>query len=168
MAIGFMKRMSPQYVLEKAIEDIKKTGIDGLKPYLTYEGRNQFEKARKASGGMDMLSGGMDMFSGGMDILTGGMDIFSGGIGMFMGQADQGNNSGKALSFLMENASACDWKIIDVLKGSESSKGVVGFEYKDILEGTLELSMIHENKEWKIDNFNMPNFNKFKMPEDKD
>lgn len=161
MAIGFMKRMSPQYVLEKAIEDIRKTGIDGLKPYLTYEGRNQFEKARKSTGGMDMFAGGMDMFTGGMDILAGGM-------GMFMSQANPENNTGKALNFLMENASGCEWKIIDVLKGSETSKGMVGFEYKDIMAGTVELSMIHENKEWKIDHFTMPEFSKFNMPKDKD
>ena len=161
MAIGFMKRLSPQYVLEKAIEDIKKTGIDGLKPYLTYEGRNQFEKARKFSGGMDMFTGGMDMFNGGMDLLTGGM-------GMLMSQANPENNSVKALHFLMENASDCDWKIMDVLKGSESSKGIVGFRYEDIIKGTVELSMIHENKEWKIDHFTMPKFNKFKMPKDTD
>ena len=69
---------------------------------------------------------------------------------------------------MMENASDCDWKIIDVLKGSESSKGIVGFKYKDIMKGTLELSMIHENKEWKIDNFSMPKFSKFKIPKDTD
>lgn len=41
MAIGFIKRISPEYVLEKAISDIKKSGIEGLKPYLTSGARKK-------------------------------------------------------------------------------------------------------------------------------
>ncbi|MBR3244814.1 MAG: hypothetical protein IKF90_19350 [Parasporobacterium sp.] len=54
----------------------------------------------------------------------------------------------------------------DVLKESESAKGVIGFKYEDIAEGTVELSMIKEDKEWKINNLNMPKFDKFSMPQD--
>ena len=38
MAIGFMKRISPEYVLNNAIADTREMGFDGLKPYLTSEG----------------------------------------------------------------------------------------------------------------------------------
>ena len=33
MALGIMKRISPEYVLKNAIEDMKLSGLDGLKPY---------------------------------------------------------------------------------------------------------------------------------------
>lgn len=124
-----MKSMSPENVLKKALEDIKKTGIDGLKPYLTVGGKKKFDTLK----------------------------ILSGGMGMFMSQSGQGN----AMGFLLEHMSDCEWSVKDVIKGSENAKGIVGFKYEDILEGTLELSMIKEEKEWKIDDLKMPTFDKF-------
>ena len=76
---------------------------------------------------------------------------------MFMSQSGQGN----AMGFLLEHMSDCEWSVKDVIKGSENAKGIVGFKYEDILEGTLELSMIKEEKEWKIDDLKMPTFDKF-------
>lgn len=131
MAIGTVKRMSPEYVLEKVLENIRKTGLDGLKPYLTAEGRKKF------------------------DTLT----MFTGGMGMFMPNSNQG--SGDAMSFLLDHVTDCEWTVKDVIKGSETAKGIVGFRYEDTMEGTLELSMVKE-EEWKIDNMNMPKFDKFK------
>ena len=32
MAFGFMKRISPEYVVEHAIADIRTAGLEGLKP----------------------------------------------------------------------------------------------------------------------------------------
>lgn len=72
--------------------------------------------------------------------------------------------SGNAVSFLLEKLADCEWTIKDVLKGSESAKGVIGFKYEDTLEGTVELSLIKEDKEWKIDSLNLPKFDKFSMP----
>lgn len=137
MAIGTVKRMSPEYVLEKVLENIRKTGLDGLKPYLTAEGRKKFDT--------------LTMFTGGMGML--------GGMGMFMPNSNQG--SGDAMSFLLDHVTDCEWTVKDVIKGSETAKGIVGFRYEDTMEGTLELSMVKE-EEWKIDNMNMPKFDKFK------
>lgn len=142
MAIGFMKRMSPEYVLEKVLEDIKKTGLEGLKPYLTAEGRKKFDTLTMFTDGMGMLSG--------MGML--------GGMGMFGSNSSQG--SGDAMSFLLDHVTDCEWTVKDVMKGSETAKGIVGFRYGDKMEGTLELSMVKE-EEWKIDNMNMPKFDKF-------
>ena len=47
--------------------------------------------------------------------------------------------------------------------GSESAKGIVRFKYEDSMEGTVELSMIKEDKEWKIDKVNMPMFEKLNL-----
>ena len=82
-----------------------------------------------------------------------------GGMGMFMTNSNQG--SGEEMSFLLNHVKDCEWTVKDVKKASETAKGIVGFKYEDILEGTLELSMIKEEKEWKIDDLKMPTFDKF-------
>ena len=64
MAIDFMKRISPEYVLKNAIEDIKKMGFDGLKPYLTVEGHRKAENLLSLSGGIDMFTTMAFMFPG--------------------------------------------------------------------------------------------------------
>lgn len=33
------------------------------------------------------------------------------------------------------------------------------------MEGTVEISMIKQDKEWKIDNLDIPHFDKFTLPE---
>ncbi len=80
---------------------------------------------------------------------------------MFASFSNQGNKSGDAMSFLLNHVTDCEWIIKDVMKGSETAKGIVRFRYEDTMEGTLELSLIKEEKEWKIDNMNMPKFDKF-------
>lgn len=143
MAIGIMKRMSPEYVLEKALEDIKSIGLDGLKPYLTAAGKKKFETLTMFTSGMGML-GGMGMF--------GGMDMFS---------SNSNQGSGDAISFLLSHVKDCEWTIKGITKGSETAKGIIEFRYEDKMEGTLELSLVKEEKEWKIDNVDMPKFDKF-------
>ena len=130
MAFTFMKKISPEYVIENVIKDVRTSGIDGLKTYLTENAQNKVEKIRS--------------FSSGIDILTG---------------------SNKA-SFLINRLSDCEWTVIDILKGTESAKGIVGFKYiteEDDIEGTIELTMIKEDKEWRIDGVEMPVFEKFEM-----
>ena len=80
--------------------------------------------------------------SSGMDILTGSNRI----------------------SLLINRLADCEWTVIDILKGSESAKGIVAFKYiteEDDIEGSVELTMIKEDKEWKIDGVEMPKFEKF-------
>ena len=53
------------------------------------------------------------------------------------------------------------------MKGSETSKAIVGFNYEDKMVGTMEMAMIKEDKIWKIDDLNMPKFEKFTLPQEK-
>ena len=80
---------------------------------------------------------------------------------MTSAQSNQGSESENALFFLLEHATDCEWTLKDVMKGSETARGIVGFKYEDTMKGTWELSLIKEEKEWKIDNVNMPKFEKF-------
>ena len=51
------------------------------------------------------------------------------------------------------------------MKGSETSKAIIGFNYEDKMVGTIELTMIKEEKIWKIDSLAMPKVDKFTLPQ---
>lgn len=128
MAFTFMKKISPEYVIENAIKDVRTSGIEGLKPYLTENAEMKVEKVRSISSGVDILTGS------------------------------------NRISLLINRLADCEWTVIDILKGSESAKGIVAFKYiteEDDIEGSVELTMIKEDKEWKIDGVEMPKFEKF-------
>ena len=137
MAIGFMKRISPEYVLKNAFKDIKEMGFDGLKPYLTVEGYRKVEY---------LLS------------LTGGIDMFT--ATAFMFQPNAGGCPASLKGSLNDTPKECNYIVKDLLKGSSSAKAIVAFEHKDGTKGTIELTMIKENKEWKIDDMDMPKLEK--------
>ena len=95
MAFKFMKKISPEYVIEHAIKDVKTSGMEGLKPYLT-------EKAEKRVDTIKLVSSGVDLFTG-----------------------------GSMASLLLNKLSDCDWHVIDITKGFESAKGIVGFSFEN-------------------------------------
>jgi hypothetical protein len=142
MAFGIMKRISPEYVLKNAIEDMRLSGLDGLKPYLTSNALKTIDTVSTISSGVDVLTGSL---------------------GMFMSQSGSGNASVPSAGFLLDKLSELDWVIMDVLKGSDSAKGVLGFTYQDKVEGTVEVTLIREDKEWRIDTLNKPKFTKFEL-----
>ncbi len=72
---------------------------------------------------------------------------------------------GNAVGVFLEKLSDCEWTIKDVMKGSTSSKAILGFDYQDMMTGTLELTMIKEDKIWKIDGLAMPKFEKLALPQ---
>ncbi|MBR4091186.1 MAG: hypothetical protein IKK28_10000 [Mogibacterium sp.] len=71
---------------------------------------------------------------------------------------------GNAVSVLLDKLSECDWTIGEVMKGSETSKAIICFDYQDKMTGSIELSMIKEGDIWKIDSLAMPKFDKFTLP----
>ena len=46
----------------------------------------------------------------------------------------------------------------DVLKSKENATVILSFNYEDKLIGTIEISMIREEGEWKIDSIEFPEF----------
>lgn len=130
MALSLFERWSPEYALNNAIDDVKASGLDGLKKHLT-------AKALKSVEEFDSVSS-----MPGISLLT---TIIAGG---------------DAVSVLLEKLSECEWTIKEVMKGSETTKAIVGFDYEDSLVGTIELTMIKEDKIWKIDSLSKPKFDK--------
>ena len=145
MALGILKKVSPEYVLGKAFLDIKKHGIDGLKPYLTEEAKKKVE----------VISGGMSLISSVGKIV--------GSLSDSKEDSDK-DDSNKAMNFLMEKMSEFDFSYKNMIKDSDTAKAVIEFEYPEVMEGTVDIHMIKQDKEWKIDNLSMPHFDKFSLP----
>ena len=93
MAFTFMKKISPEYVLENAIKDVKASGIEGLKPYLTEDAQKKVERVQTVS---DELS------------------VF----------ATFATGTESKVKMLIRKLPECDYSIVDILKGSESAKGI--------------------------------------------
>ena len=128
MAASLFERWSPEHALHNTINDMKESGLDGLKKHLT-------ENALKNLQSIESIS---DMPE--IAMITSAL----------MG--------GNAVSVLLEKLSECEWTIIEVMKGSDTSKAIIGFDYQNDMVGTVELTMIKEKKIWKIDRLAMPKF----------
>ena len=140
MALGILKKVSPEYVLGKAFLDIKKSGIDGLKPYLTAEAKKKVE------------------------VVQGGMSLIN-TVGKLVGSSDDSKeDSNKAVNFLMEKMSEFDFSYKNMIKDSDTAKAVITFEYPEVMEGTIDITMIKQDKEWKINGLSMPHFDKVSLP----
>ncbi|MBQ6359659.1 MAG: hypothetical protein IJJ25_00730 [Lachnospiraceae bacterium] len=135
MAFTLFERWSPEYALNNTIEDIKASGLDGLKKHLT-------ANALKNVQSMEAIASRPE-------------------IALFTSALMGGN----AVGVFLEKLSECEWTIRDVMKGSTSSKAILSFDYQDMMTGTLELTMIKEDKIWKIDGLAMPKFEKLALPQ---
>ena len=50
------------------------------------------------------------------------------------------------------------WGVDDLLKSKESAAVILSFNYEDKLIGTIEISMIRDERKWKIDSIEFPEF----------
>lgn len=112
---------SQEYALNKTIDEIKVDGLAGLKKHFT-------ANALKKVNSMESLS---DL--PGVSLLT----------NTLMG--------GNAVKVLLEKLSECNWTVKDVMKGSDSSRAILVFNYQGKMTGTVEMKLIKEDKVWKID-----------------
>ena len=128
---------SPEYALNKTIDEIKVDGLAGLKKHLT---ANALQKVNSMESLSDLP---------GVSLLT----------NTLMG--------GNAVKVLLEKLSECNWTVKDVMKGSDSSRAILGFNYQDKMTGTVEMKVIKEDQVWKIDDLETPKFEKFELPQPK-
>jgi len=138
MKKGEKKVDGPETVLNSAIKDIKKSGLDGLKPYLTPNGAKKVNLVKSFSGGMGV-------------------------IGNMLMKSNPGMPSPKAVKFLLSNMSKFDWKVNKVTTNKNGAKAVLAFQYKDKVDGTIGLTLIQEKDQWKIDDLDIPNFKKMEV-----
>lgn len=135
MGFSIAERWSPTYALKSAVDDMQESGLDGLKKHLTSNALKSIEKYESIS-------------------TTPGVALFSTAI-----------VGGDAISFLLGKLSECEWTLKDVMKGSETSTAILGFDYEDKIVGTVEVTLIKEGKKWKIDGLSTPKFTKLSLPQ---
>ena len=135
MGITLFERWSPEYALNNAFEDMRESGVDGLKKHLT-------SNALKNLNTIESIASRPEV-----SLLT----------TAFMG--------GNAVKVLLDKLSECEWTIKEMMKGSENSKAIVKFDYQDKMVGTIDMNMIREDKIWKIDGLEIPKFDKFTLPQ---
>lgn len=121
---------TPEYALKSIIEDVNDSGMEGLNPHLT----------EKASEMLDTVSSITES------------DLFSTIMG-FINQNDY-------ISVLKTEIPKIQWGVDDVLKSKENAAVILSFNYEDKLIGTIDISMIREEGNWKIDSIEFPEFTK--------
>lgn len=63
------------------------------------------------------------------------------------------------ITILKEKLKQIKWDVVDIMKGENNAVAILSFEYDEDLSGTMEISMVKEEKEWKIDSLQLPEFN---------
>ena len=66
-------------------------------------------------------------------------------------------------NLLISKMGEFEYTVIDMLKGKESARCVIGFSYQDSVEGSIEIEMVKEEKEWKINALKNPHFDKLSL-----
>lgn len=136
MAVGgivLYKTSTPEYALAKTIMDVKESGMAGLKPHLTEDAVEIIENIERTTDD------------------TGLSSVFSAAI------------QDKAISFVKENLEEVDWAVEDVLTGKKQADVIIGFNYHDNITGTVSITMIRCDGEWKIDGIGFPTFDKLSL-----
>lgn len=126
IGLGYYVTNTPEYALKEIIDDVHDSGIEGLYPHLT----------GKAKTTIDAVSTVTEN------------NIFNTILG-FIGQSEY-------VSVLKSEIQEIQWSLSDVLKSKENASVILSFNYDDKLVGTIELSMVREDGEWKIDKLEFP------------
>ena len=137
MAFTVLERWSPELALSNAFTDMKESGIEGLKKHLTSNALKNLEMIESIAKSREL------------SMLT---------------SAFLGSNT---VNTFLEKFSECEWSLRDMMKGPETSKAIIGFDYQDRMVGTIEMTLIREEKVWKIDRLAIPKFEKFTLAKEK-
>lgn len=130
ISIGVYITNTPEYALKKMLDDVEASGMDGLYPHLTSEARAT----------IDAVSSVVDN------------NIFN-TVVSFISQNEY-------MRVLKSEIREIQWSVSDVLKSKGNASVILSFNYDDKLVGTIELSMIREDGEWKINGLEFPEFDK--------
>jgi len=130
IGIGVYVTNTPEYALKEMIDDVNASGMDGLYPHLTGEARAIIDAVSSVTEN----------------------SIFNTIVG-FISQSEY-------VGVLKSEIQEIQWEVDDVLKSKDNASVILSFNYDDKLVGTIELSMVREDGEWKIDGLEFPEFDK--------
>lgn len=124
----FYKTTTPEYALYQTMQDIRESGMDGLKAHLTSNAR---EKADRVTEWSDNA-----IVSGLLSLITQQEDI-----------------SG----LLQAGLSDMTWTLQGVTKEGQQAAVAVDFDYQGKMTGSLNITMLREDRQWKIDGVEVEN-----------
>lgn len=124
--IAYSKWNSPERALVETILDVHNDGIDGLEKHLTEENIELLEGIQNISED-NIISG----------LLTAASTDF-------------------IAQFLKSKLSEVDWSLVEVMQGKKYSEAVIGFQYRDILSGTIGIKMEKIKGKWLISGIGNP------------
>ena len=127
-SIGMYIVNTPEYALKTMIDDVNTSGMAGLEPHLTGNAKETLDTVSSITSS----------------------DLFNTLMG-FINQNDY-------VSVLKSEIQEVQWKVDDILKSNENAAVILSFNYEDKLIGTIEISMIRDVGEWKIDGIEFPEF----------
>ena len=125
-----MKKLISCEFNKAMIDDVNASGMDGLYPHLTGEARAIIDAVSSVTEN----------------------SIFNTIVG-FISQSEY-------VGVLKSEIQEIQWEVDDVLKSKDNASVILSFNYDDKLVGTIELSMVREDGEWKIDGLEFPEFDK--------
>lgn len=121
---------SPEYALMRIANDIQESGVNGLMTHLTDEAQEMVSAITSITENKTVNS-----------ILS------------LLCKDDY-------VSILKSNLKDVEWSFDDVLEGTDRADVVLGFNYNEKLIGTIEINMIKEDGDWKINGISYPIFDK--------
>ena len=124
--IAYSKWNSPERALVETILDVHNDGIDGLEKHLTEENLELLEGIHNISED-NIISG----------LLTAASTDF-------------------IAHFLKRKLSEVDLSLVEVMQGKKYSEAVIGFQYRDILSGTIGIKMEKIKGKWLISGIGNP------------
>ena len=117
---------SPVYALLQIRKDLEREGIDGLRSHFTDDAEEFYDGLMNAS----------DKWVVRQLLRRVGIDGF--------------------VDTFRYHSEDMEWEFEDLLVGSSRADVYVSFNYDDDIKGTLELRLIKEDGQWKIDGFGIP------------
>lgn len=124
---------SPLRALKTMYDDLDEQGIDGLRPHFTDDAAELYDTLMEAT----------DDWVVKKLLERTGLDLY----------VDAFKNHSKDIR----------WEFEDLLKGSSRTDVYVRFSYNEEVEGLLELRLIKEDGDWKIDGFGLPELDEFEL-----
>lgn len=119
---------TPEYALAQMIKDVNSSGMDGLRSHLTADAQEK----------LDTVAALAD------NKLVGAI------VGLFA--------KDDYVSVLKSEMQQVQWEVEDVMKGSNNAEVILSFNYEERLIGTIALSLVKDDGEWKIDSLELPKF----------
>lgn len=119
---------TPQYAMAKIMQDVSRSGMDGLRPHLTQSAQETVDKVTAVA--ENNLVGAI-------------LDLF--------GQTDYAG-------VIKSELQSIDWQVEDILTGADNASVVLHFDYDGRLTGRIDITLVREGNEWKISGLTYPQF----------